>query len=152
MVHTSTLVVRVHTSILRSVKDTIRLKIFRGTRYRTLPDLMDGHQIGGPRLGPGRDPPGNYHPLTCPAAVSVDGDPQPTTRPRPVDLLMMHPKTASNRGKICRTSTNRRPWARIRARSSRQLPSLDLCGDGTRRRRSATDEYPRQPLSTVISS
>ncbi|EJK67869.1 hypothetical protein THAOC_11029, partial [Thalassiosira oceanica] len=47
---------------------------------------MDGHQNGGPGLGPGRDPPGNYHPLTCPAVVSVDGDPEPTTRPRPVDL------------------------------------------------------------------
>ncbi|EJK54345.1 hypothetical protein THAOC_26036 [Thalassiosira oceanica] len=25
---------------------------------------MDGHQNGGPGLRPGRDPPGNYHPLT----------------------------------------------------------------------------------------
>ena len=59
---------------------------------------MDEHQNRGPGLGPGRDPPGNYHPLTCPAAVSVDGDPEPTRRPRPVDPLMMHPKTASKQG------------------------------------------------------
>ncbi|EJK51252.1 hypothetical protein THAOC_29591, partial [Thalassiosira oceanica] len=32
----------------------------------------------GFELGPGRDPPGNFHPLACPAAATVDGDPQPT--------------------------------------------------------------------------
>ena len=67
-------------------------QIFRRTEYRVLPDLLDRHQNDGPGLGPVNDPPGNYHPLTFPAAVSVDGDPQPTTRPRPVDPLMMHQK------------------------------------------------------------
>ncbi|EJK62485.1 hypothetical protein THAOC_16900, partial [Thalassiosira oceanica] len=31
----------------------------------------------GFELGLGRDPSGNFHPLTCPAAATVDGDPQP---------------------------------------------------------------------------
>ncbi|EJK75995.1 hypothetical protein THAOC_02268 [Thalassiosira oceanica] len=54
--------------------------------------------------------------------------------------------------KTDRRSANRRPWTRTWARSSRQLPSLDLPGGGIRRRRSTTDEQPRQPPSTVISS
>ncbi|EJK75871.1 hypothetical protein THAOC_02388 [Thalassiosira oceanica] len=38
-----------------------------------------------------------------------------------------------------RWTPKRRPWARAGARSSRQLPSLDLPGGGIRRRRSRTD-------------